>query len=391
MRHLLTLTLLAAVELSAMQPAGKEIIKVGPNLPLPFSPAVKAGGLIYVAGTLSTDAQGKVVGDDVAAQTKNVLDRIRQVLEAAGSSLADAVSVQVYLKRAEDFGALNDVYRTYFAANQPARTTVVTDLLFGGLVEISAIAVPKGADRTIVLPDGWQKPANPYSYAVKAGDTLFLSGLVPRDPRTNARIEGDTAAQTGAILKNAEEILKAGGMSLDNVVSARVFIPDGATFDQMNGAYRPKFPKDPPARATVIAGVTSPDFRVEITLTASSAPRRAISDGRAPNPNLSPATLSGQRLYLSGMLGITDATRAEARAQTRETLARLGKTIQAAGFSWDNVVDGIVYLPKLTDYAAMNEAYREVFRDAFPARATVGAGLVAPDGLVEIMFTAVKP
>lgn len=391
MKLLLVPLLVAFAAMSSMQPTGKEIIKVGPDLPLPFSPAVKAGGLIYVAGVISTDAQGTVVGDDVRAQVTGVLDRIRQVLDAGGSSLADVVSVQVYLKRAEDFAAMNEVYKTYFTADPPARTTVVTDLLFGGLVEISAIAVPKGGDRKTIHPEGWQKSQNPYNYAVKAGDTMFLAGLVARDPRTNARIEGDTTAQTNAVLKNAEEILRAGGMGFEHVVSSRVFITDGGAFQEMNAAYRTKFPKDPPARATVIAGLMAPDLRVEITFTASTAPRKAISGGGTPNPNLSPAILAGQRLYLSGMLGNTDATKGDVRAQTRETLARLNKTMEAAGFNASHVVDGIVYLPKLADYAGMNEAYREMFRDGFPARATVGAGLVAPDGLVEIMFTAVKP
>ena len=54
-------------------------------------------------------------------------------------------------------------------------------------------------------------------------------------------------------------------------------------------------------------------------------------------------------------------------------------------------MDGIVYLTDLKSFAAMNDAYRVFFERSFPARATVGVGLVAPDGLVEIMFTAVKP
>ena len=391
MKLLLVPLLVCVAVLSSLQPTGKEIIKVGPDLPFPFSPAVKAGGLIYAAGVISTDAQGKVVGDDVRAQVKGVLDRIRQVLDAGGSSLADVLSVQVYLKRAEDFAAMNEVYKTYFSADPPARTTVVTDLLLGGLVEISAIAVPKGGDRKTIHPEGWQKSQNPYNYAVKTGDTMFLAGLVARDPRTNARIEGDMTAQANAVLKNAEEILKAAGMGFEHVVSSRVFITDGGAFQEMNAAYRTKFPKEPPARATVIAGLMAPDLRVEMTFTASTAPRKVIGDGRPANPNLSPAILSGQRLYLSGMLGNTEATKGDIRAQTRETLARLNKAIEAAGFNKSHVVDGIVYLPDLSNFAGMNEAYREMFRDAFPARATVGAGLVAPDGLVEIMFTAVKP
>jgi enamine deaminase RidA (YjgF/YER057c/UK114 family) len=391
MRHACLLVLLAAVELSSMQSGGKVIVKTGPDLRLPFSPAVKAGGLIYVSGTLSTDAQGKIVGDDVRAQTRGVLDRIRDVLGAAGARLADVASVQIYLKRAEDFAAVNEEYRKYFPDAPPARTTVVTDLLLGGLVEMSAVAVDQGTPRRVIHPEGWQKSPNPYNYAVRAGDTVFLSGLVARDPRTNARIEGDMTAQTTAVLKNAEEILRAAGLGFEHVVSARVFITDGAAFQEMNAAYRARFPKDPPARATVVAGLTAADLRVEITLTASDAPRRAIAGTGTPNPNLSPAILSGRRLYLSGMLGVTDATRGDARAQTRETLARLGRTMADAGFAWDHVVDGVVYLPNLTDFPAMNEAYREMFTEAFPARATIGAGLVAPGGLVEIMFTAVKP
>jgi enamine deaminase RidA (YjgF/YER057c/UK114 family) len=473
MRHMLSLVLLAVVPLAAAQSA-KEIVKVGPDLPLPFSPAVKAGGLIYVSGTLATDAQGKVVGEDIHAQTKGALDRIRQVLDAAGSSLGDVVSVQVYLKRAEDFAAMNEVYRTYFEGgpdrlrqdhggppelhatasaraaavrrsfmrrrkaegpryDPPARTTVVADLLFGGLIEISAVAVPKGGDRRIVHPQGWQKSPSPYNYAIRTGDTLFLSGLVARDPKTNARIEGDTAAQTRAILENAGEILHAAGMGFEHVASARVFITPAADFQAMNAVYRTYFtgrpdrlrqgyggPPElhatasaqaaavrrsfmrrrkaedlrydgPPARATVRTGLMAPDNLVEVTLTATTAPRKVIAGTGTTNPNLSPAILAGSRLYLAGMLGVTDETRGDAKAQTRETLARLGRTLKEAGFDWPHVVDGVVYLTDLRNYAAMNEAYREVFTRDFPARATVGAGLVAPDGLVEIMFTAVKP
>jgi len=61
----------------------------------------------------------------------------------------------------------------------------------------------------------------------------------------------------------------------------------------------------------------------------------------------------------------------------------------AGGASPADVVDALVYLPDLKDFAAMNGEYRRFFGGAFPARATVGAGLLAPDGLVEIMMTAV--
>ena len=76
--------------------------------------------------------------------------------------------------------------------------------------------------------------------------------------------------------------------------------------------------------------------------------------------------------------------------QTKEALGRIGRTLEAAGFDWNTVVDGAVYLPDLTRFADMNTSYREPFRRDFPARATVGAGLMGADAAVEIMFTAAK-
>jgi enamine deaminase RidA (YjgF/YER057c/UK114 family) len=203
--------------------------------------------------------------------------------------------------------------------------------------------------------------------------------------------------QTRAVLDNAGEILKAGGMSFADVVSARVYIPDTGDFQAMNESYRKYFPADPPARATVKASLTSADYHVEITLVAvKDAGRRVFTtplpDGTPgqPNPNLSSAVRVGDRLYLAGMLGSTESNRGEARAQARETLGRIGRTLTASGFGWGDVVDGVVYLTDAKDFPALNDAYREVFTRDFPTRATVITGLVAPDGLVEIMFVASK-
>src|SRR5262245_3541071 len=102
----------------------------GPTPVGPYSPAVKAGGLIYVSGTLAQDASGGIVGKgDVGAQTRRVIERMRDVLAAAGSSLDQAVSVTVFLKSQGDFAAMNDAYRGYWTKDPPTRTTVVSELV----------------------------------------------------------------------------------------------------------------------------------------------------------------------------------------------------------------------------------------------------------------------
>jgi 2-iminobutanoate/2-iminopropanoate deaminase len=113
-----------------------------------------------------------------------------------------------------------------------------------------------------------------------------------------------------------------------------------------------------------------------------------VDDGRPANPNLSAAIRAGNRVYVSGMLGNTPETKGDVGAQTRETLARIRRALGAAGCTPGDVVDGLVYITDVSYFAAMNDAYRAFFERSFPARATVRSGLVAADGLVEIMVTA---
>ena len=89
---------------------------------------------------------GTIVAEgDIRNQTRKVLESIDQTLQKAGSSLANAASMQVYLKDAGDFAAMNEVYRTFWKADPPTRTTVVADFVVpNALIEISAVAVPTG-------------------------------------------------------------------------------------------------------------------------------------------------------------------------------------------------------------------------------------------------------
>jgi 2-iminobutanoate/2-iminopropanoate deaminase len=355
----------------------------------PFSAATKADGLIYVAGTLATEG-------DIKAQTKNVLDQLSQTLTKAGSSLSMVVAAHVYVKNAADAAGMTEVWRQTWPKNAPTRTTVVSDFVVpGALVEISMVAVPTGAERVIITPAGWST-ANPYSYAIRTGDSLFLSGLVARGAKDNQPIEGDMTTQVNAIMANAGELLKAAGFGFEHVVANRVYITDGSKFQEMNKAYVPHFPKDPPARATVIVGLPGPTYQVEITMTANRRPKQAITTPAAdgspgkPSATLSSAIKVGNRLYLSGLLGNNATNKGDTEAQTKEIMARVGRTLAAGGFGWEDLVDGIVYITDVANFGAMNNGYRSVISKDFPARATVKAGLVGPDGLVEIMFVASK-
>src|SRR5215218_7600464 len=163
-----------------------------------------------------------------------VLDTLGATLKAAGSSLENVVSATVYLKNAADAAAMTEVWRERWPKSAPTRTTVAAELVSpNALIEIAVIAVPDGAERTVITPAGWST-ANPYSYAIKTGDTLFMSGLVSRGAKDNQPVEGDVTTQMNTIFANAEELLKTAGFTMADVVANRVYLTDGAAFGEMN-------------------------------------------------------------------------------------------------------------------------------------------------------------
>jgi enamine deaminase RidA (YjgF/YER057c/UK114 family) len=346
------------------------------------------GDFIYVGGTRADQ------GGDVATQTRRVLERIRAVLAEHGSSLGDVLATTVYLRCGSDFQSMNDAYRAFWSKEPPTRTTVVADLEEPrALVEISAVAVRTGGDRTVVHPEHWIASPNPYSYAIRSGDTVFLSGLVSRNGRDNSVVDGDVAAQTRVVLDNAGELLAAAGLGFEHVVSARVFLPDPARFGMMNAAYARYFGSGPPARTTVAAQLAGSQYVVEISIVASSAPRTTFADGLPPGWTLplSGAVRAGRRVYASGALGLTGDNTTDVGSQAREALSRLRRSLSAAGCTLADVADVTVFLTDLRARSLFDDAYAVFFQEALPVRTTVGTALVAPDALVEIAMTAVVP
>jgi 2-iminobutanoate/2-iminopropanoate deaminase len=109
----------------------------------PYEQAIRANGLVFTAGQIAIDpATGELVAGGVAAQTRRVMENLKAVLEAAGSSPEKTIKATVFLRDMADFAAMNEIYALYLGAAKPARSTVaVSDLPRGALVEIDLIAL----------------------------------------------------------------------------------------------------------------------------------------------------------------------------------------------------------------------------------------------------------
>ena len=108
----------------------------------PYSPAVRVGNLIFVSGQVALDpATGEAVRDSFEAETRQVMDNVKRLVEQAGSSMANIVKTTVFLTDIEKFAEMNEIYSSYFETDPPARSTVeVSALALGFDVEVECVA-----------------------------------------------------------------------------------------------------------------------------------------------------------------------------------------------------------------------------------------------------------
>ena len=109
----------------------------------PYSQAIASGNLVFASGQIALDpVSGQLVEGDVQAQTRQALENLSAVLQAAGSSLGQVVKTTVFLTSMTNFAAMNEIYGQYFTGEPPARSTIaVAELPRNALVEVEAIAL----------------------------------------------------------------------------------------------------------------------------------------------------------------------------------------------------------------------------------------------------------
>lgn len=121
---------------------------------------------------------------------------------------------------------------------------------------------------SVVFSSEAPEPIGPYSQAILAGNTLFVSGQIAIVPSTGNLITETVEAETEQVMKNMSAVLKEAGMSFANVVKCTIFLTNMGDFPRVNGVYGKYFPNNPPARETVQVSALPKNVSVEISCIA---------------------------------------------------------------------------------------------------------------------------
>lgn len=133
--------LLAGCDRSRAPSLEPSFIPVAGNSSLPFSAAVRVGDMLYLSGQIGTDSTGKLVAGGIGPETRQTMENIRAVVESNGSSMDRVVRCLVMLADMRQWGAMNEVYVTYFPKHLPARSAMgASGLALGAQVEIECLA-----------------------------------------------------------------------------------------------------------------------------------------------------------------------------------------------------------------------------------------------------------
>jgi 2-iminobutanoate/2-iminopropanoate deaminase len=256
--------------------------------------------------------------------------------------------------------------------------------------------------RSVIVSDQLPSLTRPYSYGVKAGGWIFTAGLLGVDAA--GKVVGttpgapDVDAQTRQALGHLKTVLATLGSSVDRVAKVKSYLTDFRLFDGYNEAYR-SFLKPPyPARATVGARLLRPNavIEVEAIATVSGSPREIRSPrlAEAGSPVAQGATQVGDVLFVTGQIP-HDAKgqlvgRGDMRIQAEQVLDNVGTVLEAAGFTFRDVIKINGTVPDWYGFNRYNEIFVKYFSEPYEARATIQGDLAGEGMLLEVEAVAAR-
>jgi len=385
--------------------------------------AVRAGNLILVGGLMSLDAQGRVVGNDIAAQTRNVFDALKRILAEAGATLADVVKHNIYFQCDGDDAAVakfvDEVDRVrlgYFPDPGPTTTETRVGLdREGALIQIDAWAVVN-EPRERLMPAGhwnWSKPV-PFSHGWKVGDLLFIGAQRSLDAQGQVLGTGDIEIQTDHAFRNLDTMLRAGGGDRHSLMRQNTyfrFFGQGREvtdyWEKMTNVRR-RYMSVPSAAGAGLRITGFPNsselIQVEgIGMLGDDKQRLQPEnhwDWSIPNTQFTQGWRIGKFAFIGGQISADNRAKAvgkDMETQTRNVFQFIRKVLAEGGLDESDVIKLYIYYHGEGDWAQISQTretidrvQREFYGSPGPAATAIRvSGFAFEDLLIEIEAFAV--
>jgi len=361
-----------------------------PDIAAPF---IRAGNLIFVGGQLSLDANGRVVGEDIATQTRNVFEAVKGHLAQAGASMADIVKHNVYYDcgdadEAEFLREMNRVRLEYFSSPGPTTTEIRAGLTVeGALIAVEAIAALGGDKEPLMPADHWTwSERSPFCQGWRVGDLVFCGGQRSLDGDGRLLGTGDIEIQTDNAFRNFETIFKEAGGDRNSILRQNTyyrFLGEGhdvTDYWEKMTRVRMRYWATPSACGTGVRvhGLPDPDelIQVEGMGTLNTEKQRLMPadhwDWSIPGNTFTQGWRVGDIVFVGGQISADANARAvggDMASQTRNVLQFVRNTLHEAGASERDVVKVNSYYcaeGNGDQIDAVNQTVAGVLREFYP-------------------------
>jgi 2-iminobutanoate/2-iminopropanoate deaminase len=341
--------------MTVLSAADRRVVFPGSAKPVgPYSPGIFSGDYLYISGQGARDAKG-VLPSNVEDQTRNCMENIKTIVEAAGLTMENIVYTHTYLTDFKNYAAMNKVYATYFPGLLPARSTMgVARMPVETPVEISAIAIrDKTARQPVTLPNA-VSPV-PISPGILTPDRFYISGILGRDAEKNITPETGTA-QIAMCLSRMTRVLTAAKLPAANLLHLNVYRTADLSRDEVLRAMHKAFPD---VAISLIEASALP-FGVKVGITGIAT--RDLKEKRTYKS-------AGETVCASDKSAVYCA--AIAAPDIPEATAKIQAGLKALGSEVARAVANNVYLANIDDFAKMNAGYAASFPAPPPSRTTV--------------------
>ena len=411
---------------------GKQAIWPGleagvPKPLMPYSPAIRAGDWVFIAGQIASDFQtglapevlsaNSYIGNELSLQADFVLENLANTIKAAGCDInQDMVRMWQWLVSEEpsreefawgdNWPAISlrpylNVRDKYVKSLVPPSSYLgVRELLcFGTLLEVDMICLDDdNRPQIIKAPKGASSAAGRHAAGLRRGDWIFLESVnaaefIEDDIGPTQWHDDPVEIQTELVLNKLAALAESAGSSLDNAVKADVYIGHAEDFAAMDRVWKKRFPKNPPARLVLpFMGMGTRGSRVEVALTLltsiGNTKFTTIETSEAPEPlgHEPQAVKAGDLLFFSTQMAFDSSGNladgmvrhpsfpwygSPGQAQMRYMMKNINSICEAAGTTVDNICRRVCFHDDFQWFAESIEEWARYFPEDKPASTTI--------------------